>query len=80
MPRKQMRSVALESDSPPKSSNCKMKIYCFSNAPYLCLFAKNDIEEGKELRYDYSDEENMWWRMNVSILAECLLVIPLTHS
>lgn len=51
-----------------------MKICCFSNTPYLSLFAKNDIEQGKELRYDYGDEENMWWRENVNILAECLLV------
>lgn len=51
-----------------------MKICCFSNTPYLRLFAKNDIEQGKELRYDYGDEENMWWRENANILAECLLV------
>lgn len=60
------------SDSPAKSSNCKMKICCFFDRPYLCFFAKTDIELGKELRYDYGDDENMWWRGNVSILAECL--------
>ena len=47
------------SDSPAKSSNCKMKICCFFDSPCLCFFAKTDIELGKELRYDYGDDENM---------------------
>lgn len=61
-------------DSTTKTNKLLHEDCCFSNTPYLRLFAKNDIEQGKELRYDYGDEENMWWRENVNILAECLLV------
>lgn len=53
-------------DSPTISSNCKMKLHCFFDKPYLCLFATKNIEKDEELRYDYGDEANMWWRNDVS--------------
>ena len=53
-------------DSPTISSNCKMKLHCLFDKPYLCLFATKNIEKDEELRYDYGDEANMWWRNDVS--------------
>ena len=43
-----------------------MKLHCFFDKPYLCLFATKNIEKDEELRYDYGDEANMWWRNDVS--------------
>ena len=45
MLQKQMCSVALESDSPPKSSNCKMKIY--SNDPTYASLRKMTLRKEK---------------------------------
>ena len=46
-------------DSPTVSNNCKMKLRCFFDKSYLCLFATKNIEKDKELRYDYGDEANI---------------------
>lgn len=43
-----------------------MKLHCFFDKPYLCLSATKNIEKDEELRYDYGDEANMWWRNDVS--------------
>lgn len=32
------------------------------SSPFLCLFAVKDIPSGIELRYDYKDRKNLWWR------------------
>ena len=33
--------------------------------PHLILVAKVEIQENTELRYDYGDRKNLWWRQNV---------------
>ena len=42
-------------DASPRTpeENACMKIIVVNQNPHLCLFAKRDIEEGEELRYDY---------------------------
>ena len=44
-----------------------MKLQCFFDKPCLCLFTTKNIEKDEELRYDYGDEANMWWRNDESI-------------
>ncbi|XP_057302645.1 uncharacterized protein LOC130636789 isoform X2 [Hydractinia symbiolongicarpus] len=38
------------------------KINCSKSDIRLCLFASKDILEGTELRYNYGDDEDIWWR------------------
>ena len=52
-----------------KYANCIMERIMLKGKPYLCLFAKEDLEDGIELRYSYNDKpKNLWWRKNVSNL------------
>ena len=53
-------------DAPSKYANSRIKkIEGNNGTPYLCLFAKSDIPSGQELRYDYDDRDNLWWREQV---------------
>ena len=49
-------------DSVQKYANCEMKKYVIDDVPHLCLVAKKDIPANEELRYDYGDSKNMYWR------------------
>lgn len=42
--------------------NSKIVPITVKNQKRLCLFALNDIKAGTEIRYDYGDVENLWWR------------------
>ena len=51
-------------DSP--KGNCQMKKTIINQQPYLCLYARRDIEIGEELRYDYGVSD-LPWRIKVCI-------------
>ena len=46
-------------------ANSLMKIVFVSNVPHLCLFATKSISVGTEIRYNYGDKKNLWWRKKV---------------
>lgn len=46
--------------------NCECQVVMYENIPHLCLFAKEDIEIGEELRYNYGEDKKfLWWRTEV---------------
>ncbi|KAH3723646.1 hypothetical protein DPMN_049440 [Dreissena polymorpha] len=40
--------------------HCEMRIVGIEGRPYLCIFAKRNIELGEELRYDYGVDLLPW--------------------
>ena len=42
-----------------------MKKFTIDHEPRLCLVALKDIKSGTELRYDYGDKTNLFWRKDV---------------
>ncbi|XP_022104267.1 uncharacterized protein LOC110986593 isoform X2 [Acanthaster planci] len=52
-------------DAPLKKSNSQMKVISVDGTPCLCLFAREDIAAGQELRYDYGDESVPWRQKNI---------------
>ncbi len=50
----------LVNDAPHVDANCLMKKIIINGHPRLALFAKEDINPGKELRYDYGIKDLPW--------------------
>ena len=50
----------LVNDSPQKDANCVMKRVVIDNVPHLLLYAKDDIQPGDELRYNYGIKGLPW--------------------
>ena len=49
-----------------KDCNAEMKVVEVDGKPHLCLFALKYIPSGKELMYDYGDQDRkLWWRSKV---------------
>ena len=48
------------------------------NVPHICLFAKQHIKAGQELRYDYGDVKNMPWRAKVILLKSMIFILTQT--
>ena len=49
-------------DAPVRSSNSVMKKVAADGQIYLCLFAAKDIDILEEIRYDYGDGCELYWR------------------
>ena len=41
-----------------KNSNCATRVFTFQDIPHLVLVAKQDLEVGKELLYDYGERDS----------------------
>ena len=65
-------------DSPNEFSNCKMEKIVEDGKPHLILVAKVEIQENTELRYDYGDRKNLWWRQNVWAVVLFLFFVTLS--
>lgn len=64
-------------DSPDAMANCIMKKdYLRNGFPVLVLQAKKDIPAYMELRYDYGDPKNLYWRNDVSVLHSNSFLFP----
>ncbi len=50
----------LVNDAPHVDANCSMKKIMINGHPRLALFAKEDINPGEELRYDYGIKDLPW--------------------
>ena len=56
-----------------KKGNGIMKKIIVDGCPKLVIFALNDIDVNCEVRYDYGDTENLWWRDKViSYQVDCI--------
>ena len=44
-----------------------MKKIDVEGCPKLALFASTDIDKDMEVRYNYGDTENLWWREKVTL-------------
>ena len=59
MPQKLTGFVALSTIPQPRQVTVKWRFAVSLISPPYVFLVKNDIEQGKELCYDYGDEENM---------------------
>lgn len=50
-----------------KTGNCVMKKIVVAGKPHLCLFVVRSLKPGEELRYNYGDDKNLFWRDKVKI-------------
>ena len=50
----------LVNDSEPKIANCVMKKKEINGQPHLAIYAKQSINIGEELRYDYGVKDLPW--------------------
>lgn len=63
-----------------KSGNCVMKKILVGGEPHLCLFVVQHIQPGVELRYDYGDHDNLFWRDKVNLLIFCCFSLVMVQK
>lgn len=64
------------------SPNCEMKKIVYEGKPHLCLFAVEEIPQGKEITYNYGSSYYSWRPKVFYIIKEAFLMIFIysTHS
>ena len=48
-----------------QQQNAVVRLIEHHKTPHLCLFARRKIKDGEEIKYDYGDSRNLFWRKKV---------------
>lgn len=56
-------------DAPLQDNKCnsEMRIVGIDGQPFLCIFAKRNIDTGEEIRYDYGVDSLPWRKVSFAI-------------